>query len=56
MQFNCVKRETLVEAQLHPEQYRNLIVRVAGFSVFFVTLQRGVQDELIARTELAFQK
>ncbi|MFZ3253084.1 MAG: pyruvate formate lyase family protein, partial [Syntrophales bacterium] len=56
VQFNCVKRETLVEAQLHPEQYRNLVVRVAGFSAFFVTLQRGVQDELIARTELAFQK
>ncbi|MFZ3252676.1 MAG: pyruvate formate lyase family protein, partial [Syntrophales bacterium] len=55
VQFNCVSTETLKEAQLHPDKYRNLVVRVAGFSAFFVNLEPGVQDELIARTELAFQ-
>jgi formate C-acetyltransferase len=54
-QFNCVSSETLQEAQLHPDKYRNLIVRVAGFSAFFVNLEKGVQDEVIARTELAFK-
>ena len=54
MQFNCVKRETLLAAQKNPEEYRNLVVRVAGFSAFFVLLEKGVQDEIIARTELTF--
>ena len=53
VQFNCVKTETLIDAQLHPDQYRNLVVRVAGFSAFFVNLEPGVQDEVIARTELS---
>lgn len=52
MQFNCVSSETLKKAQKDPDKYRNLVVRVAGFSAFFVTLEKGVQDELIARTEL----
>ena len=53
VQFNCVNAESLKEAQIHPEKYRNLIVRVAGFSAFFTTLDRGVQDEIISRTELS---
>jgi formate C-acetyltransferase len=52
VQFNCVSSETLKEAQLHPEDYPNLIVRVAGFSAFFVYLDKGVQDEIIKRSEL----
>ena len=52
VQFNCVSSETLRQAQLHPEEYRDLIVRVAGFSAFFIHLDREVQDEIIKRTEL----
>lgn len=51
VQFNVVSRETLLEAQKHPEQYQDLIVRVSGFSAYFVTLDRVLQDEIIARTE-----
>jgi len=53
-QFNCVSSETLKDAQLNPENYKQLIVRVAGFSAYFVTLDKDVQDELIKRTELRF--
>ena len=52
IQFNCVSSDVLREAQLHPEQYRDLVVRVAGFSAFFIHLDRAVQDEVIKRTEL----
>ena len=52
IQFNCVSSETLIDAQLHPENYRNLIVRVAGFSAFFIYLDPAVQGEIIRRTEL----
>jgi pyruvate-formate lyase len=41
----------LKDAQLHPENYRDLIVRVAGFSAFFVELGKTIQDEIIRRTE-----
>jgi pyruvate-formate lyase len=41
----------LRDAQEHPENYRDLIVRVAGFSAFFVELQKSVQDQVIERTE-----
>ena len=51
MQFNYLDNKTLIEAQKHPEQYRDLIVRVAGYSAFFVELCKDVQDEIIARTE-----
>ncbi len=50
IQFNVVERETLLEARTHPEQHRNLLVRVAGYSAYFVELERGVQDEIIERT------
>lgn len=52
MQFNYLNNETLLEAQKHPEQYRDLIVRVAGYSAFFVELCKEVQDEIISRTML----
>ena len=52
MQFNCVDNETLRAAQQHPGQYRDLIVRVAGYSAFFVELCKEVQDEIINRSEL----
>ncbi|KAH3766596.1 formate acetyltransferase [Pelomyxa schiedti] len=51
LQFNVVDSKLLREAQLHPENYRHLIVRVAGFSAFFVELARSIQDEVIQRTE-----
>lgn len=54
-QFNCVSSDTLKKAQLEPDKYKNLVVRVAGFSAFFVHLEKGVQDELINRTELSFK-
>ncbi len=51
MQFNVVSRETLQDAQAHPENYRNLIVRVAGYSALFTTLSKSLQDDIINRTE-----
>ncbi len=54
VQFNIVSHETLLDAQRHPENYRDLLVRVAGYSAFFVELPQDVQDDIIARTELTF--
>lgn len=51
MQFNIVNRETLLDAQEHPENHRDLVVRVAGYSTYFVQLSKAVQDEVIVRTE-----
>ncbi len=51
MQFNVVSRETLLDAQKNPDQYRHLVVRVAGYSALFTTLSRSLQDDIIARTE-----
>jgi pyruvate-formate lyase len=51
IQFNVVSRKTLLDAQAHPEQYRNLVVRVAGYSALWSELERTIQDEIIARTE-----
>lgn len=50
MQFNCIDNATLFAAQQHPERYRDLIVRVAGYSAFFVELCKEVQDEIISRS------
>jgi formate C-acetyltransferase len=50
MQFNCVDNETLLQAQMNPEEHRDLIVRVAGYCAFFVELCKDVQDEIISRT------
>lgn len=54
MQFNVVSRETLLDAQTHPEKYKNLVVRVAGYSALFTTLSKSLQDDIIARTTQAF--
>ncbi len=54
MQFNVVSADTLRAAQAHPEDYQNLIIRVAGYSDYFVRLSRELQDEIISRTEQAF--
>lgn len=51
VQYNVVSRDTLIEAQRHPEEYRDLIVRVAGYSAFFNVLSKQTQDDIIARTE-----
>ena len=51
IQFNVVTAETLREAQAHPEQYRDLIVRVAGYSDYFCDLSTELQEEIIERTE-----
>jgi pyruvate formate-lyase/glycerol dehydratase family glycyl radical enzyme len=50
-QFNVVSAETLRQAQQHPEEFRSLVVRVAGYSAYFVELDKEVQDEIIRRTE-----
>jgi formate C-acetyltransferase len=50
VQFNVVKPETLRDAQRHPERYRDLIVRVAGYSDYFIDIGKELQDEIIART------
>jgi formate C-acetyltransferase len=54
IQFNVIDRKTLLDAQAHPERYRNLVVRVAGYSALWVELDRKIQDEIIARTEQTF--
>lgn len=54
LQFNVINRETLLAAQKDPEKYRNLLVRVAGYSAYFVDLSAELQDEIIARTEHSF--
>ena len=51
IQFSVVSRETLLAAQREPEKYRNLVVRVSGFSAYFRSLNKTTQDEIIARTE-----
>ena len=51
IQFNVVDKKTLLDAQAHPENYRDLVVRVAGYSAYFVQLTKAVQDEVIGRTE-----
>ncbi|WP_321433698.1 glycyl radical protein [Trichococcus flocculiformis] len=51
IQYNVVARETLIDAQKHPENHRDLIVRVAGYSAFFNALSKATQDDIIERTE-----
>lgn len=50
LQINVVDNETLRDAQAHPENYRNLLVRVAGYSAFFVDLEKSIQENIIERT------
>ena len=54
IQFNVIDRQTLIEAQKNPEEYKDLIVRVAGYSDFFRNLDKPLQDEIIERTEQSF--
>lgn len=51
VQYNIVSKETLIDAQKHPENHKDLIVRVAGYSAFFNVLSRKTQDDIIGRTE-----
>ena len=53
-QFSIVSRETLLEAQAKPDEYRDLLVRVAGYSAYFVELSTELQNDIIGRTELSF--
>ena len=54
IQFNVIDRQTLINAQQHPEEYKDLIVRVAGYSDHFRNLSKALQDEIIERTEQSF--
>lgn len=54
IQFNVIDKETLITAQKHPEDYKDLIVRVAGYSDHFRNLSKTLQDEIIERTEQSF--
>jgi formate C-acetyltransferase len=54
VQFNVVSKETLEDAKINPLQHRDLIVRVAGYSAYFIELDPFVQDEVIARTEFRY--
>ena len=51
IQFNVVGKKALCDAQNNPENYRGLVVRIAGYSVYFTELSKSAQDEIIARTE-----
>ncbi|MCV9878120.1 formate C-acetyltransferase/glycerol dehydratase family glycyl radical enzyme [Brenneria izbisi] len=51
IQYNIVSRDTLIAAKKHPDQYRDLVVRVAGYSAFFTALSPDTQDDIISRTE-----
>jgi formate C-acetyltransferase len=50
VQFNTVSSQTLLDAQRHPEKHRDLVVRVAGYSALFVSLDKATQDDIIERT------
>ncbi len=54
VQFNVVSREKLLDAQKNPDKYRDLVVRVAGYSAHFTSLDKTIQDDIIARTEHIF--
>ena len=53
-QFTVASKETLLDAQKNPSEYKDLLVRVAGYSAYFVELSKGLQDDIIGRTELNF--
>ena len=54
VQFNVISREILQDAQKNPEKYKNLVVRVAGYSAHFVSLDKTIQEDIISRTEQTF--
>ena len=51
IQFNVIDRNVLLDAQLHPEKYPDLVVRVAGYSAYWADLGKSLQDDIIQRTE-----
>ena len=51
IQYNIIGSDTLRDAQKHPERYRDLVIRIAGFSAYFVELYKDLQDDLISRTD-----
>lgn len=51
LQFNIINQQTLLDAQKNPEHYRSLLVRVAGYSAYFVQLSPKLQDDIILRTQ-----
>lgn len=51
IQFNCIAADTLREAQKNPQDHKNLVIRVAGYSAIFIELNKAIQDDIIARTE-----
>lgn len=53
IQFNVVDRDTLIDAQKNPNEHADLLVRVAGYSAFFVDLRKEAQDLIINRTEVS---
>jgi pyruvate-formate lyase len=52
IQFNVIDKKTLAEAQENPSVHRDLIVRVAGYSAYFVQLTKAIQNDIVARTEI----
>ncbi len=54
VQFNTINKETLIDAKAHPENYPTLMVRVAGYSVYWTDISERVQDDIISRTEHTF--
>lgn len=52
VQFNVIDQQKLIDAQLHPENYKGMLVRVAGYTAYFVELDKNVQDDIISRTTL----
>src|SRR5512136_1629056 len=55
IQFNCINKAILMDAQLHPENYPTLMVRVAGYSVYFTDINKDIQDDIISRSEHRFR-
>jgi len=54
IQYNVISRDTLLDAQQKPDNYKGMVVRVAGYSAFFTSLDKAIQDDIIARTEQVF--
>ena len=56
VQYNVVSKETLIDAQKHPEKHKDLIVRVAGYSAFFNVLSKATQDDIIEKNRTKFYR
>ena len=54
IQYNIIDKQQLIATESHPEEYRTLVVRIGGYSAYFVELPPRFQDEIIARTEQCF--